>query len=90
MLVCKTCIYEGKSSDWQTLSELTDHIREAVILSEGKSTRRLKNCLDSSQSNIWRVFCASLALVLYKLQLLQFFSEEDKVRRAAFCEDISS
>jgi len=33
MLVCKTCIYKGKSSGWQTLSELTDHIREALILS---------------------------------------------------------
>ena len=33
MLVWKTFVCEGKNSGWQTLNELTDHIREAVILS---------------------------------------------------------
>jgi hypothetical protein len=42
------------------------------------------------QSTIWRVFCSRLNFSSLQASAVAIPSEEDKVIRATFCEDISS
>jgi hypothetical protein len=64
-----------------------DQIRAAFVQSPKKSTRKASTELGIPGTTVLRVLCKRLQFKPYRVQFLQSLSEEDKVRRVAFCEN---
>jgi hypothetical protein len=65
-----------------------DQMREVFIWSPYKSIWRASTQLAIPATTAWTVLHKRLKFKPYKLQLSQALSEEDNVRRAAFCENL--
>jgi hypothetical protein len=66
-----------------------DQIRAALIQISKKSTRRASTEFKIPGTTVLRVLHKRLRFKPYNVQLLQSLSEEDKVRRVAFCENFT-
>ena len=83
------CLCKGKSSGRPRVSEENvERVRAAYIRSPQKSTSRASMELEIPQQTVCKILRKRLHMMPYRLQMLQFVSEEDKVIRRDFCIDM--
>lgn len=85
------CICRRKSSGRPAVSEETvDRIRESFTRSPQKSTIVASRELQIPKSTVWKVLRKRLKFHPYRLQMMQFLKEEDKMVRRTFCENMQT
>ena len=66
--------------------ENIEAVRDAVLKSPTRSTRKLSQALDIKRTSLMRILKGDLKLYPYKIQVCQKLKQEDKAKRIEFCD----
>ena len=81
---------KGHSGRPSVSQQVVDRVREFLLRSPRKATRRASRELKVPQSTVSKILCKRLRLHSYKLQLVQKLHPEYKETRQAFCGNLQA